>query len=571
MRLVLALVAGSLALPLGGASAAASESVADRIFVGGEIVTVAGAMPTAEAVAIADGKIVAVGSESEVMVHKGDATEVIDLEGKTLVPGFIDPHSHFISSLAMAGQANVSAPPVGPAADPDAIVAELKRFVADRGIQPGELVIGYGYDPSLMPAGQELSRDILDAAFPDNPVLVIHVSMHGAVLNSKSFEKWGITAETPTPPGGVIARKPGSEEPSGLVMETAYLPIFGSLPAPTPDELADQIRYGQDLYAAAGVTTAQEGATHANQVEILKTAAADELLFIDVVAYPFITDLDAVLAANPASSFGSYDNHLKLGGAKITADGSPQGLTAYFTTPYLVNGPGGETDWRGEPTFPQAELDAMVAQVYGLNLPLIIHANGDAAIDMVLSAHEKAAAGDAADADRRTTVIHSQFVRSDQLEAYVRDKLIPSFYTEHTFFFSGAHNRQRGPEQTAFISPMKSAIDLGLNPTNHTDFNVVPIDHLLVMWSAVTRQDRDGNVIGPDERISALDALKAVTINAAYQYFEEDTKGSIEVGKLADFAILSANPLTVDPNDIREIKVMETIKDGRTIYRRDAD
>ena len=253
---------------------------------------------------------------------------------------------------------------------------------------------------------------------------------------------------------------------------------------------------------------------------------------------------------------------------KITTDGSPQGLTAYFTTPYKVDGPGGEKDWRGEPTFPRETLNEMVKRDYALDLPLIIHANGDAAIDMVIAAHELVAKGGRADADRRTTVIHSQFVRQDQLDAYVRNKFIPSFYTEHTFFFSGAHVRQRGAEQTAFISPMKAAIDRGLRPTNHTDFNVVPIDHLFVIWSAVTRKDRAGNVIGPDQRISATEALKAVTINAAYQYFEEDAKGSIEVGKLADFAILSANPVTVTPDAIRDIQVLETIKEGRTIYRR---
>jgi len=297
----------------------------------------------------------------------------------------------------------------------------------------------------------------------------------------------------------------------------------------------------------------------------MQRAAAAGANIIDVVAYPFVTDFDAVLAANPIGTWGRYVNHVKLGGGKITLDGSPQGRTACFTTPYLTGGPGGEQDWRGEPVLPEAQVNSFVRKVYDLGLPLNIHANGDAAIDELLRAHEFAAAGDLA-RQRHVTVIHSQFVRPDQLERFVAYRITPSFFTLHTFYFADTHLRQRGEAQTFFISPMRAAIDKGLRPTNHTDFVVAPLDQMFVMWTAVNRISRQGVVIGPDQRITPLEALKAITINVAYQYSEEASKGSLEPGKLADLVILDRNPLRVDPMQIKDIKVVETVKEGKTIY-----
>ena len=436
-------------------SAATAQNVADSIYFGGDIVTVNDAQPTAEAIAIKDGKIVAVGSLSELTASsKGAATKMVDLKGKTLMPGFIDPHSHFINGMAMEDQANVTAPPVGPASTAAEIVAELQRFAKAKSKKPGDIILGYGYDDNMLPADHPLTRDDLDPAFPDNPVLVLHVSTHGAVLNSAALKKFGISAATKTPAGGVIARKSGTQEPTGLLMETAWIPLHEQLPASSQDQEPGQIKYAQDLYAAAGVTTAQDGATMAPQADVLQRAADRGELFIDVISYPFIGDLQKVLAVHPANTFGSYNKHLKFGGCKILADGSPQGKTAFFTTPYLTGGPGGEKDWKGEPTFPQDTLNGMFKTCYDNDLQVIAHANGDAGIDAVLKGHEYGIAG-TADKDRRTVIIHSQFVRKDQLQKYLDYKMIPSFYTEHTFFFGEAHIKNRGMQQASFISPMR--------------------------------------------------------------------------------------------------------------------
>jgi predicted amidohydrolase YtcJ len=558
-----------LALACATCRAPASGGGAERIYFGGELVTMDPARPSAEALAVKDGKIVAVGTRAEVEgAWRAAGTELVDLGGKALLPGFIDPHSHYFSSLTVANQVNVYAPPAGPGKDPKSIVAELVKFRDERKIPKGEIIQAYGYDENVMPGGVGLTRDDLDKDFPDNPVLVGHVSMHGAVLNSAAMAKWNITAETETPPGGVIVRKSGSNEPAGLLMEMAYMPIFSNLPKPSREQEVEWTRAGQMLYAAAGITTAHEGATHAAELAVMQRAAKAGAHVIDVIAYPFITELDAVLAETPLERWGKYDHGLKIGGVKITGDGSPQGKTAFFTTPYLAGGPAGEQDWRGEPTFPAETLREMVAKVYALGVPLNYHANGDGAIDLLLAVHE-AAAKDDPTRDRHVTVIHSQFARRDQLEKYARYHFTPSLYTLHTFYFAEAHTANRGPEQAAYMSPMRDAIDLGLHPTNHTDFVVAPLDQMFVLWSAVNRVSRAGAVIGPGQRVTPLEGLAAMTIDVARQYGEEDSKGSLTVGKRADLVVLDRNPLRVDPTAIKDIRVLETIKDGRTIWRSD--
>nr|WP_310522998.1 amidohydrolase [Polymorphobacter sp.] len=549
------------------ASVAASGGAGpDLILHGGPILTMAGDTPAyVEAVAIKDGKIAAVGSDAAVMASKDGHTVVKDLGGKLLMPSFIDPHSHFIDSLTMADRVNVSAPPVGPASNPEEIVAALQAGAKAKGLKPGELLLGWGYDENLMPKGQPLTRAILDKAFPDNPIGIIHVSMHGAVINSKAMEKFGYKDGMPTPAGGVILRNADGKTLQGLVMETAYIPMITALPGPTAETEVAAAKAGQLLYAAAGVTTAQEGATHAPQLAQLQRVAKAGGLFIDVVAFPFLTDVDKIAAVTPFSAWSKYDSHFKIGGCKATIDGSPQGKTAWFTKPYLTGGPTGEKNYSGTPGLPPEAIMAMAKKCYDNNVQVLMHGNGDAAIDMLLKAH-LAAAGSEPAKDRRTTCIHCQFIRPDQLAAFQKYNIIPSLFTDHTFFFGDTHVANRGLAQASFISPMKSALAAGLRPTNHTDAFVVPIDQMMTVWTAVTRKLRSGGVLGPDERISPYQALQAITTSAAFQYREEASKGSIETGKRADLVILSADPNKVEADAIREIKVIETFKDGKSIW-----
>ena len=559
----LTLLAFALALIF---NAAVLAQTAEVIYHNGSILTMAGAEATyVEALAVKDGKIAFAGSKSNALKMKGDVTKIVDLGGKTLLPGFIDGHSHYINSLLVADQCKLYAPPSGPGKDVPSIIAELKRYATERKIPKGEMIMGYGYDDTVMPGGRLLNRDDLDEAFPDNPVRIEHVSMHGVVLNSLALKYYDISAETETPAGGVIVRKPGTKEPWGLIMETAFLPVVAKSEPMTAQREINATRAGQMLYAENGVTTAHEGATHFPQIQTIQRASDAGANIIDVVAYPFITDADKVLAEYPLEKWTKYENRFKLGGVKITLDGSPQGRTAFFTTPYLTGGPSGEKNWKGEPTFPQDLANKMFKKVYDMNVPLLVHCNGDASIDAFLTAYEFARAGDYSKSWNVTT-IHTQFIRKDQIAKFVQYKIRPSFYTLHTFYFADAHIANRGREQAMYISPMRDAIDAGLRPTNHTDFVVAPLDQMMMLYSAVNRISRAGAEIGLDQRVTPYEGLKCMTEWASEQYGEQASKGTLEAGKRADLVILNKDPLQVDPKAIKDIKVVETIKDGVSIF-----
>jgi hypothetical protein len=265
---------------------------------------------------------------------------------------------------------------------------------------------------------------------------------------------------------------------------------------------------------------------------------------------------------------GGYRNRFRIGGIKITADGSPQGKTAFLTAPYVHPPHGQPDDYRGYPTVTQEELDRWFDFSWTRGLPLIVHCNGDAAADLMISAVRKAVATHGP-RDMRPVMIHAQMIRHDQVYAMAELGIVPSFFTAHTFFWGDWHRTETvGPERAAGMSPAAYAQKRGIAFTNHTDAPVVPPDQLMLVWTAVNRVSRSGVVVGPDERITPLAALQAITVNAARQYFEERDKGSLEPGKLADLVILDRDPLEGDPMAIRDIRVMETIKAGRTIYRR---
>jgi predicted amidohydrolase YtcJ len=547
---------------------ATNDSTKATMYYGGDIITMEGDSANyAEAVVVKDGKIIFVGGKDEAMKAAGDGHTMVDLQGKTLLPGFMDAHSHYINSLLVANQCKLYAPPSGPAKDVESIIAALKTFAVERKIPKGEMITGYGYDENVMPNGRLLNRDDLDKAFPDNPVRIDHVSMHGCVLNSLAQKQYGYDANYKTPPGGVCVRKPGTNEPYGLIMETAFLPIMEKTAPMTPEEEIANTKAGQMLYAESGITTAHEGASHLPQLQTMKRASDAGVNIIDIIAFPFITDVDNILKEVPLANWGKYNNGFKIGGVKITIDGSPQGKTAFFSSPYLTGGPAGEKNWKGELTFPQDMVNKMVKKVYDMNVPLNLHCNGDASIDAFITAYEFARGGDYSKPWNVTT-IHSQFMRKDQMAKFVKYNIRPSFYTLHTYYFYEAHLKNRGLKQAQYISPMRDAIDAGMKPTNHTDFVVAPLDQMMMLWSAVNRISRAGALVGQDQRITPYEALQAMTVNVAAQYDEADRKGSLKAGKLADLVILDKNPLKVDAMTIKDIKVMETIKAGKSIYKK---
>ncbi len=553
---------------LGSTSAAAdptpTDTPADTLYHGGVVLTLDPAHPRAEAIAVRAGRVLAVGEARQLRAaHAGPATRELDLRGRALLPGFVDGHSHLGQALALVDWADLSAPPTGRVDTIAALIEMLRAHVRERRLAAGDWVIGYGYDNEALAEARHLTRDELDAAFPDHPVLLMQVSGHGMVLNSPALARAGIDAGTPTPPGGVIARRAGSEEPNGLLMETAMVPVYAVLPRPDAQAQMAALDRVQRLYASNGYTTIQDGATSPETLGLLDAAAARGTLWLDVVSLPAVmheADLDQALAA----PFGRYTGRHKRGGIKVIGDGSPQGRTAWFTHPMHVAGPGGEQDWSGVAFIPDADYAAILARVLAAGVPLWTHANGDAAIDMVIRAHERA--GVNRDDDRRHVVVHSQFVRPDQLDAYARLGLAASFFSNHAFYWGDVHLRNLGPGRARFLSPLASAHARGVRYSNHSDYAVTPLDPAMILWTAVNRLTRSGVVVGPDERVPVERALAALTIDASWIYREEDDKGSLAVGKRADFAILDRDPLATDPQRLRELRVVATVKDGKLVW-----
>lgn len=551
----------------------ATDTVSDdstaTLYYNGDIITMEGDKPQMpEALVTQNGKIAYVGSLQSAQAKYANAAP-IDLKNQTLLPAFIDPHSHFGMVSNTMGQVNLNPPPVGNVDSIDKMLQVLKDYKKDNKIADGAWIYGWGYDESQLKEGRHPTKDELDKALPNNPVYIQHTSGHMGVANSMALADMGITADSKSPEGGNIARIKGTNEPNGLVQETAMYPFVRKMLEVLAPKQAQFFEQTQDYYAKNGVTTAQDGSTTRDAIQFFQSQADAGKLKIDLISLAGVSDLDTNLA-DPNFTWQTYQNGFKVQGTKIVADGSPQGKTAYFTQPYLTPVPDCDSDCRGLPSLSQDALNEMFAKAYANDNQLFIHNNGDAATDMLIQAHEYAVAktGQAADKDRRTVPVHAQFARLDQLNAFKKYKMVPSFFTNHAYFWGDVHVKNLGTKRADALSPLATADKLGLRYTNHSDDTVTPVDPLFAVWSAVNRTSRSGQIIGRDERISPYQALKATTKNAAYVYFEEDRKGTLTAGKLADLVILDANPLTVAPNAIKDIEVVSTIKEGKTIYHR---
>lgn len=580
---------------------------ADTIYVGGEILTMAGEKPAyVEALAVRDGRILHTGSRSAAMKRAGADTRVVDLEGKVLLPGFIDGHGHIADYIQQWTLPVLNPPPVGDVNSIEDIRRKLTAHLREQPPAPGRLVVAVGYDDSLLKERRHPTRVDLDAVSPDIPIVILHTSGHLLVANSAALKLAKLTKDSEEVPGGVIRRDPATGEPNGIIEEQAAYAFLPYFPRQTREEQVRIFAEVQKLWASHGITTAQDGIANPDNVNFLREEARQGRLNLDVVSYPMWKVLTKVMRGEvklegvevyaPGSQVsnagrahpgrggmesvpvpgalatnrirvGVYENHLKIGGVKITGDGSPQGKTAFMTLPYTRPPAGVSSDYRAYPSIEQAELNEWVEWAYRNDLQLLVHSNGDAAVEAFLKSVERARRI-VGPKDLRPVAIHAQFARHEQVDRMKELGIVPSFFTAHTFFWGDTHIETFGTERAFGISPLAHAHSIGLKFSNHNDSPVVPPDILMLTWTAVNRVSRSGVVVGPKERVSPYVALKAATDWAAYQYHEESDKGTLEVGKLADLVVLDRNPLKVDPMQIRDLRVLETIKEGKTIFRR---
>ncbi|HJL81636.1 MAG TPA: amidohydrolase [Gammaproteobacteria bacterium] len=543
------------------------DQSADIIFIGDHIITVDSTAVNVTAVAVAGQNIVATGSAEEVLKLKKSSTRIVELGNNALVPGFIDAHGHMTGVAKLTEIIDLASPPVGRVENIDDIVALIESKIDTQKLVPGTWVLGFGYDDSLLEEKRHPNRDDLDRVSSDHPVLLTHVSGHLATVNSAALRQQKIDQNTENPPGGVIRRRPGSREPNGVLEETAMGLFSRNLMAPMKDDKFEHlVRQAVQRYTSYGITTIQDGGTNMADIERLRAAANRKPYAADVVVFPWSNSFDdnqlAAIEAEP-----SYTNGLRLGGIKFGLDGSPQGRTAFLSQPYNEGPPGAAPDYRAYPTYPAEKLNPKIARLLERGTPTLVHANGDAAIDMLLDG-VTAAFDNKELSDHRTVIIHAQLMRKDQLERTKKLGLVPSYYSAHPFFWGDWHRRSFGEERAAFISPAAETARMQIPFTIHNDAPIVPPDMMRLMWVAVNRKTRSDFVLGPDQRLTPMQALHAITLGAAYQYFEENKKGSITPGKQADLVILERNPLLANPDTLKDISIIETFARGQSVFKK---
>ncbi|MBY5920191.1 amidohydrolase [Ferrimonas balearica] len=543
---------------------------ADTLYRGGAILTMNDNQPRAEALAVKDGRIIAVGSESDVMKFSGANTQVRELDGKALIPGFVDAHGHVAAVGLQALAANLLPPPDGDVNSIAALQTVLRQYASEyeARINRVNAIIGFGYDDSQLKEQRHPTRQELDTIRDDIPIYIVHQSGHLAVANTKALEVAGITEQTEEMPGGVIRREAGSQVPNGVLEETPHFialqKVLGNLDAQGAMEM---IRAGSKLVTTYGYTTAQEGRATTGQVLSMQAlAAGDDGFEIDIVAYPDVL-VDRAFIAEQVSR--DYLNRVRVGGAKLTIDGSPQGFTAWRDRPYYAPPEQLRGDYVGYPAASPDQVFDAVNWAFANDIQLLTHSNGEAATDLLLAA-VGAAEAQHGNEDRRAVLIHGQFLREDQVDSIKRLKLFPSLFPMHTFYWGDWHReRTVGPERADNISPTGWVLARGMRFSTHHDAPVAFPDSMRVLDATVTRRSRSGDIIGPTHRVDVMTALKAMTIWPAWQHFEEDDKGSLEPAKLADLVVLSADPTAIDPENLDQIRVLQTIKEDRVIYRAD--
>ena len=536
-----------------------------ELYVNGVVITMDASNTVAGAVLVRAGQIEAVGSSEDLVSRIDDDTVVVDLRGRALMPGFIDAHGHFPGSGQTVFSVDLNSPPIGRVTDMEGLLGSLSAFAMQR--RDG-WVVGHGYDDTLLAEKRHPTRDDLDRISTSRPVAIVHVSGHLAVVNTVGLDILGIDESTPDPLGGVIVRDPLSADgrrPNGVLEETAARAVWEyTLDLGVMDGLRMTTQAAAE-YLSVGVTTASAGGMPTSVAKLLGLLSRLNQFPQRVALFPLFEEVGEALLSEELTLDAFAAGKVSVPRVKIIADGSIQGYTGYLSEPYYAPFKG-DPLYRGYPSVPREELLRQVSGLYERRIQVAIHCNGDASIDDGLDAIEAAMKAHPWP-DARPLIIHAQMTRLDQIERMAALGVTPSFFSAHTYYWGDRHAAIfMGPGRAANMSPARWALEAGVRFSSHLDTPVTPMLPLQAVWSQISRESTAGVVIGPEQRIDRTSALRAVTIDAAWQVFMDDKIGSIEPGKRADLVVLSDNPLTA--GDVRSIKVDRTVIDGATVYSR---
>lgn len=533
-----------------------------KMWFNGDIVTMANENEIFDCVITENNKIINVGKYDELKNILVD--EKYDLNGKTILPAFIDPHSHF--SYVVIGKMQVD---LNECKNFKEIRDRINNFIDEHKLKKGTFINTMGYDQNILEEGTHPRKwDIdCDERLKEYPIILTHVSGHMGVFNEKCMQLFEVNSKN-CDEFGEVEKKNGV--PTGFMIETPFINRLVKAPKPTTKECLDILEEGSKIYLKNGIATVQEGLSPDSLIEFYKSIEEDidgkfKNIGLEYVLFPDISSIDEY-EVKFSNAIKKYSNTVKIGGVKIISDGSPQGRSAWMREPYLKVEETDDINYCGISSFDNEKLYNMLNKIYNKKLQPIIHVNGDAACQQYIDVAQRMKDEGKDLSKLRPVMIHAQFLGLDQLKKVKELGFITSFFVAHVYYWGDVHIKNTGINKASKISPAMSAIKENIMYTFHQDTPVIQPNMIETIWSATNRLTKTGKVLGEDEKISVYDALKGITINAAYQYFEEDIKGSIEIGKQADFVILDKNPLKINIEDINKIQIIATIKNSKIVY-----
>lgn len=545
-------------LLLGGAMGAKAQPGADLVLLNGRIWTGSAAQPEAEAVACLGGKIAAVGGTAEIRRWIGPRTRVIDLQGKRLVPGFNDAHVHFVD-----GGQGLASVQLRDAPTEREFRDRIARFAAR--LAPGRWILNGNWDHENWTPARLPTRQLIDEGTANNPVFINRLDGHMALANTAALKLAGVTRETADPPGGTIVRD-ARGEPTGVLKDAAMNLVYRVIPDPTEDELIEAIKAAMRYAAENGVTSVQDMSASPTVLAAYQRLLDRGELTVRIYAHQPLANWDRLAKVGVRAGFGG--DKLRIGGLKGFADGSLGSTTALFFDPYLD-----EPETRGLPSdemIPESKMLANILAADRAGLQIAIHAIGDRANKTILDMFARAERENGA-RDRRFRIEHAQHLRKEEIAEFGRRRVIASMQPYHAIDDGRWAENRIGPERARGTYAFRSLLDGGATLAFGSDWFVAPMEPLMGIYAAVTRRTLDEKRPGgwvPEEKISVAEAVRAFTYGSAYAAFEEKIKGAIEPGKLADMAVLSENIFAIDPVQIRQVKVVMTIFDGRVVFEK---